>query len=334
MPSKLLTTLTLALACSFGLTLPGASGAQAEPGGQSLERERESLSFDDQVAVAWTLVPVVVRSERGYVTNLDRDDFRLFVDDQQVEITELDRGEDAPVSLVFLQDLSGSMANSGKLEASQRAVRTFLEHSRPEDEVAVASFAGERLRVDVPFTGEMETVEETLETWRGYGTTALHDAVSFLPQISDGGRYGNRVAILITDGQDNASNLDPSEAVEIVRRARLPVYVFGLGVGGAFRRETGEEAGDYRYEDLLRELAERTGGRYYDVENPGEIDQAVEGILDDLRLRYVLAVTTASQGPRTFHPIRVEIRRPGRFTLTHRSGYHGTSPTARRGGRR
>lgn len=327
----------MTLVSALGGAFHGAFGAQQETQApaetRDLEGDRQDLSFDDELAVTWTLVPVVVRSQRGYVSDLDRDDFRLFVDGERVEITELDRGEDAPVSLVFLQDLSGSMANSGKLEASRRAVRAFLEASRPHDEVAVASFAGERLRVDVPFTEETETVEEILETWNGYGTTALHDAVSFLPQISDGGRYGNRVAILITDGQDNASNLDPTEALEIVRRARLPVYVFGLGVGGAFRRAEGEDAGDYRYEDLLRELAERTGGRYHDVENPGQIDQAVEGILDDLRLRYVLAVTTASQGPRTFRPIRVEIRRPGRFTLTHRSGYHGTSPTVR-GGRR
>ena len=306
---------------------PSPLAAQESGAARSLEATEGDLSFDEALDVAWTLVPVVVRSRTGYVTDLAPRDFTLFIDGRRVAIDEVDRGHEAPVSLVFLQDLSGSMANSGKLDASRRAIRVFLERGRPGDEVALASFAGGRLAVEVPFTGEMEAVEDALELWEGYGTTALHDAVSWLPEISAGGRYGNRVAILVTDGQDNASTVPPDEALEVVRRARLPVYVFGLGIGGGFRERPGEEAADYRYEDLLRALAEQSGGRYFDVDNPAEIEAAVGSILDDLRLRYVLAVATPADGPRTFHPVRVEIDRPGRFWLIHRSGYHGTAPS-------
>jgi VWFA-related protein len=300
-------------------------------------------------------VPVVVLTDDGYARGLGRDDFRLWVDGRRVPIRELDLGSDAPLSVVWLQDLSGSMANAGKLEASRRAFGAFLDDTRPGDEISVASFAGGRVQVEVPFTDAIQTLREALGAWRGYGTTALHDAASLLPELSSEGSRGKRVAVLVTDGQDNASRISPAEAVELVRHARLPVYVIGLSASGA--RSNGENGEVYRYADLLRSLAEGTGGRYFELATSGlgepdgeaadratpnerrrrrdqlaRIDETVAGILDDLRSRYILALTTEGEGDKAYHRFRVEVVERGRASrhssLIHRRGYWGTEPTA------
>lgn len=319
MPRALRAAVLPALAAALVSLL--ASSLPAEP----QEEERGVAAFDERVSVSWVLVPVVVRARQGHVQGLGRDDFRLFIDGRRTAVDELDLGEDVPLAVVYLQDLSGSMANAGKLEASRRAFRTLLERFRDGDQAALATFAGDRLRIEVPFTGERAVLAEAADLWEGYGTTAIHDAVSLLPEISEEGRSGRRVAILVTDGQDNASALEPEEAVRIVRSARLPVYVLGLtaGRGSAASRDDG-----YRYGDLLRRLAERTGGRYFEAASGEEAAEAVATLVEDLRRRYVLAVATAGEGPQAYREIRVEIALSYRHTLTYRRGYFGTAPIA------
>lgn len=325
--------------------LPGALAAQeAEADIPSTSTpaaaapERPASTFTEQVSVSWVLVPVVVRSSRGYAKGLDRDDFRLWVDDRRVPIEELDLGSDAPLSVVWLQDLSGSMANSGKLATSRLAFGRFVGGARAGDEIAVASFAGDEIRVEVPFTDDVETLRESVATWEGYGTTALHDAVSLLPDISAEAERGKRVAVLVTDGLDNASRLTPEQSLDLVRRARLPVYVLGLTATDAQPEGYAEEEDVYRYGDLLRSLAEATGGRYFEIVTAESADpekivsETLSEILDDLRLRYILALTTAASGEKSYHRFRVEVLRHGRTgrrgTLTYRRGYWGPDPSA------
>jgi VWFA-related protein len=314
------------LALLLGLFAPAAPAAASAPMPQP-PPDQGVASFDESVAVSWVLVPVVVRGSQGHVEGLGREDFRLSIDGRPAPIDELDLGEEVPLSVVYLQDLSGSIANAGKLEASRRAFGELLARLRSGDQVALATFAGERLRVETPFTGERDALEEAMELWEGYGTTALHDAVALLPDISQQGRSGQRVAVLVTDGQDNASALDPAAAVAVVRGSSLPVYVLGLTAG---RSGPGDDPETYRYADLLTSLAERTGGRYFEVDGADAAAEAVATLVEDLRRRYVLAVATAGDGPRSYHEIRVEAVLPYRHTLTYRKGYHGTAPVPRR----
>jgi hypothetical protein len=148
------------------------------------EQADPSLGYQMEVSVDYVLVPVVVRSPNGYVQDLEVDDFRLFVDDQPVPITSFERGVNAPISVMFLQDLSGSMANGLKIGLSRRTIHRFLTVRRPADLFALASFAHGRTEVDVPFTSDLEQLHGAMDSWAPYGTTALHDAVSWLPEMT------------------------------------------------------------------------------------------------------------------------------------------------------
>jgi VWFA-related protein len=279
-------------------------------------------SFTEEVSVGYVLVPLVVRSGAGYADRLDQDDFRLLVDGKAVKIDSFERRADAPASIVFLQDVSGSMEGSS-LEASRQVVRFFLDKAMQGDEFAIATFAGGGGEVDVPFTSDLGALREAVSGWKGYGTTALHDAVAWVPSISSEGHNPKRFALLVTDGMDNASRITPEQARDVVRRAQLPVYVIGLGSGSPYElTDQGEKM--YRYADVLSLLAATTGGRYYAISHAGDLPRALAAILDDLRHQYVLGFPTG-EGKSRQRDVKVEVK-SGDRTVLFRRGYKGPPP--------
>lgn len=305
-------TRLLALTTSLQLAGPAVAGEQPL-----------ALTFHDESSVAWVLVPVVVRDPAGYVKGLEAGDFELWVDERQTPFESFERELDAPMSLVYLQDLSGSMASGGKLEASREALSFFLERARPGDEFALATFASGSTRVEVPFTPDVSVLDEARALWRAWGTTALHDAVAWLPDIHTGSQHLKRAAILVSDGVDNASTITPEAARAMLHEARLPVFVLGLE---ALHRTPAEPAGEtFSYARLLAQLAAASGGRYYEINDPDDLKEACLSIADELRHQYVLGFRTRGEGPADVHRLRVRVRGKG-LTIAHRPAYRGTPP--------
>jgi len=295
--------------------------------GRDTQEPAAPPTFESEVSVGYVYVPVVVRSPDGYVNDLEQRDFKLQVDGRPAAIETFETGATAPVSVIFLQDLSGSMANGGKLENSREAVDYFLQQARTGDEFALAWFAGEIFEIDVPFTSDVGAAREAMAAWEAYGTTALQNAVAELPRITVGRGGLKRAALLFTDGIDNASTIPPEQARELVRQAELPVYVLGFDSGSAYeRREAGGKV--YRFADMLNLLASLTGGRYYPIRGPSELQAACAAILEDLRHQYVLGFSTGGTGPARDHRLRVEVAGRGKRVLSFRRSYRGTAPAA------
>jgi VWFA-related protein len=295
-------------------------------------KDQPPASFGEEVSVGYVLVPVVVRSGAGYVKNLEQDDFNVLVDGKRAAVESFEKRADAPASVVVFQDVSGSMENGSKLELSRDVVRFFLSKALPGDELALASFASGETQIDVPFTSDLAAVREAIEGWKAYGTTALHDAVAHVPQISLEGRNPKRFAVLVTDGVDNASRLTPEQARLVVQQAQLPTYVLGMGSGKPYDLSP-EGKRIYRYADVLNMLALGTGGRYYSISGPEELQTALTAILDDVRHQYVLGFDTGD-GAVKFRTLKVEVKEQEKNlrTIVFRRGYKGTPPAGSRAG--
>ena len=303
------------------------AGSQARLAGET-PAEQSTPTFSDELQVSWILVPVIVKGPSGYLNGLNREEFDLKVDGHSVRFPDFEPRGEAPWSLVFLQDLSGSMGVGGRLEASHEAIDYFLDAARPGDEFALATFAGEDTNIDVPFTEDLEALRESVASWEGYGKTALHDAVALLPRISGDSRNVKRATVLITDGVDNASTISAAQARDIVRQAQLPVYVFGLESGNPYAVEKpGEEI--YRYADMLNLLARLTGGRYFAIASPDDMKEACASVADDLRYQYVLGFETQATGKNAFRAIQVEVRNKKAKQVLSRKGYQGLPPAAK-----
>lgn len=288
-----------------------------------------SSGFQDRVSVAYILVPVVARSSRGYVQNLVAEDFQLQVDGKSVTFESFEVGATAPVSVLFLQDLSGSMANAGKLSLSRLAIGQLLNGARTGDQYALATFADGNLELSLPYSENPDSLDNAMALWRPYGVTGLHDAVSRLPELTRGRQSAKRAAILITDGADNASELTPSEARRRVRQAELPVYVLGLSTGSpADLDREGKKL--HRYADILNLLAHLTGGQYFWVSNRDDAVGAARTIAADLRHQYVLGFSTTDTGTSQYREIEVSTRKR-KVRLTFRRGYEGPAPRLQAG---
>jgi Ca-activated chloride channel family protein len=321
-------SLVRCLAAAFLLllstALASAEGLQTSAGPPPAEQ-----GFGTEVSVGYVLVPVIVRAPRGgYANHLKPKDFTLKVDGRKVAIESFETRAEAPASVVFLQDLSGSMGSSGHLAQSREIVRYFIDRALPGDEFAIATFAGGERHVEVPFTADRDALRAAVARWEPYGTTALHDAVAWLPEISLAGRKPKRFAILVTDGVDNASAITPMEAREIVRAAQLPVYVLGLGTGDPFTLAAGGQK-LYRYADVLNLLAYETGGRYYPLASEEDLRKALAAIAEDLRHEYVLGFSTGEGGSR-YREIEVDVGR--NRSVLFRRGYKGPPPNGIAGG--
>ena len=169
-----------------------------------------------------------------------------------------------------------------------------------------------------------------MQAWTAYGTTALHDAVWRLPETVRGLESVKKAAILITDGVDNASRLTPTEARRRVRRAELPVYVLGLSGNTP---QNGENPGSvsFRNADLLRLLAQETGGAYYSLTDPRQLARTSAAIARQLRHQYVLGFSTSGSGGEEYHGLDAEVtagkkKRRGEYRLALRHGYVGSPP--------
>jgi VWFA-related protein len=300
-----------------------ATPAATAPPASNVSGEEAAATFGEVYSVETILVPVAVRGERAG-ERLGKDRFTLSVDGKPIKIESFESDTTAPLSLVVLQDLSGSMAEPGKMEISREMLQCFLDTARKGDELSLATFAMGKTEVDVPLTGDVEPIREAMGLWEPWGTTGLYDAVGMLPEISIGSS-GKRAALLVTDGVDNVSTLSPVEAEKLVQSADLPVYVIALS---SHDPKTATDPNTLRYADLLAKLAEHTGGRYYDLDAPAQARRTCASILGELRHQYLLGFSLSGSGPSAYHPIRVELRGAGRHvSLIHRRGYRGTAPS-------
>lgn len=280
--------------------------------------------FSGQVSVGYVLIPVIARTKVGYADRLDLKDFKVTVDGKPVPIESFDEGGTAPVTLLVLQDLSGSIANAGKLSLSRFAVERLLINNQPGDQYAVASFANGQLGVDVPYTEDVGEIEQAINEWSPSGITALHDAVYGLPELSQTVQSARRAAIVITDGADNASEIEPRVARQKVREAELPVYVLGLSTGSPEILDyTGKKL--HRYADVLNLLAHQTGGKYFWISSPNDVVRACASISSDLRHQYVLGFSTSDTGESRYREIEVSAKK-NKVQLSFRRGYSGRAP--------
>lgn len=299
-----------------------------EPPPQSAEAEPDSegTAFQGSVSVGYVLVPVVVRARAGFADRLEKSDFELRVDGRIAAIESFESGADAPIGVLFLQDLSGSMGVAPKLQRSRTLIECILEQRRAGDEFAVASFSDEQLFVEVPFPGSAEAIGEVTSIWRGYGRTALHDAVAWLPDIVHSQSSPRRAVVLITDGVDNASEVGPQAARDEIRQAEVPVHVVGLETG-SFETLRPEGGKMYRLADMLNLIGWATGGGYHPIAGPADLNAACSSIVDDLRHQYILGFSTSEESTPARHQLEVSLSgKSQKMRIDHRRSYQGTLP--------
>lgn len=298
--------------------VPSTRGAGAIGAGEI--HGRQELHYDEQQSVRLVQLPVAVTTSRGRaVTGLTAEDFRVFEDSIPQELKYFATRDDGPVSVAFLLDVSGSMRALDKLERAKRAIRVIVGSLRPEDRLGLIGFADEQVAWITEFTANREEFLARLEVQRGFGRTALYDAVAAAPGLVAGESAGRKAIVLITDGIDNASTVSLFASMRLARSVEVPIYAVGFSNLPAAIREAESSGTMLR---VLQMLAEETGGVLFTVHDEGELVRAAQRIEQELRTTYVIGYfSTQTNWDGRFRRVRVETVRGDGHVRT-RQGYY------------
>jgi Ca-activated chloride channel family protein len=196
------------------------------------------------------------------------------------------------VDIVLALDASGSMKAEdfqprNRLEVAKQAAIDFVEE-RTSDRLGLVTFAGQAV-TQAPLTLDHEAVESSIARIEIGGLadgtaigTALATAVNRL-RVSDA---KSKVVILLTDGVNNAGQIDPLTAAETAQALGVRVYTVGVGTTGEAPYLLDDPRFGRRYvrvvvridEDILREIARRTGGQYFRATDPEALTRVYAAI--------------------------------------------------------
>jgi len=272
-----------------------------------------------RTSVDLVLVPVSITDDLNRpVVGLGQSNFQLFENKRPQEIKNFS-SEDTPVSIGILVDTSGSM--SYKLDRAREAVVQFCEEANPQDEFFLITFADEP-RLVTDFTSHVEDVANDLLTLRSKGQTSLLDAMYLAIRQMRSARYPRKALLIISDGGDNHSRYTEHDLKSAIRESDVTVYAVGTYERWVPTQE--ELLGP----ELLRSLAESTGGLAFSLNNANEMPSVTRAIGDRLRHQYVLAYEPqAAAHDGKWHKISVKLRLPKKFVFLHvsaRPGYYAT----------
>jgi len=209
-------------------TLAAAAAMVAAPGAQ--QQGDEGFRFKSGVELV-NVTATVSDQDGHFVSGLTKDDFKVFDDGEEQEITNFSN-ERVPVSLGILLDTSGSMTPD-KMSSARTAIDRFIyDLLGKDDELFFMQFAS------VPdllqgWTYDRRLISRAVGEVLPVGGTAMYDAIERALPIAADGRNQKKALLVISDGNDTNSRMSVGELRNLIRESEVLVYA--LGVDGTMR---------------------------------------------------------------------------------------------------
>lgn len=203
--------------------------------------------------------------------------------------------EDAPVDgkgidIAMVLDVSGSMQSvdfePNRLAVALNTIESFI-NERPQDRISLVIFAGTAY-TRIPLTLDHDIIRQSLKE---VGTESVNeDGTAIGMAISVGlnrlkkSDATSRIMVLVTDGDNNAGAINPNTASELAKELGVKIYTIGVGtdqtiipvqVFGQIRYQQAEGGLD---EELLKQIADITGGQYYRARDAKALSQVFDTI--------------------------------------------------------
>ena len=212
-----------------------------------------------------------------------------------------------PTDVVFMLDISPSMfardMDPTRLGRAEQIVQQFLVNKLPEDRYALVGFNYNSLilsyltrdpqGVVVYFDYLNGTTEPGVGTNEGGALTAALRVIDADDRLEPQNKQRRRIFVLISDGDDIIGQWQ--DAVATISSRRIKVHSFGLGSStgapfplilapdGQIDMYATDSAGDRLISKAqsrtLRDIADRTGGRFFHGEDDGQVQTAIDDIL-------------------------------------------------------
>jgi Ca-activated chloride channel family protein len=163
--------------------------------------------------------------------------------------------------IALILDASGSMRQNGKFRAVKEIVTNFIK-KRKNDKIGLTIFA-DFAYVAVPLTYDKKSLLRLLSKIdvgiAGLQRTALYEALFLSTRLFKNSKAKEKIAILLTDGMDNTNSIPLNVAINTAKKYGIRVYTIGVGSGRDFNPQ------------VLQEIANQTGGKYYNAQSKQEL---------------------------------------------------------------
>jgi Ca-activated chloride channel family protein len=236
-----------------------------------------------RVDVNLVLVPVTVVDPLNHpVIDLPRQEFSLFEGGKPQTIQYFSH-EDAPISIAFVLDFSGSMNN--KIEFVKQGLEEFFDSANPEDDYYVITVSDQpRLVADA--SQSTNTILAQLATIEPKGMTSLYDGIYLGVNKLRSSRYKRRAMVIISDGGDNRSRYTLKEIKSVVAESDVLTYSIGIfdDVPIPLFKSVEERWGRKWLDDVTR----ISGGRNIAADDRRRIPQIAGIISREMRSQYII----------------------------------------------
>lgn len=189
--------------------------------------------------------------------------------------TKMDRVDTEGIDIVLAMDVSTSMLardfTPDRISAAKDIAIEFISQ-RPSDRIGIVVFAGESY-TQCPLTTDRATLinlMKEIETGLIEDGTAIGNGLATAVARMQNSDAKSRVVILLTDGVNNRGEITPQTAADIAKTYGVRVYTIGVGANGTapypVMTPWGVQMQNVEVEideDLLKNIAETTGGRYF-----------------------------------------------------------------------
>jgi Ca-activated chloride channel family protein len=248
----------------------GVSGSDGFAGANKTFRQRiRHLPFVLRMLTVALIIIILARPQ----TSFDRSDFKV-----------------EGIDMLLAMDISGSMLaedfKPNRLDASKEVAMNFID-GRPNDRIGLVIFSSEAF-MQCPLTIDHTRLKSLFSSVKSgviADGTAIGDGLGLSVYHIRKSEAISKVVILLTDGINNTGSMDPMTAAEIAKKFGVRVYTIGVGTKGMapypFQTNYGIQYQNIEVqidEDLLRNIAQTTGGEYFRATDKQKLDEIYKQI--------------------------------------------------------
>ena len=266
------------------------------------------------------------------VSGLTKDDFEIFDDGVRQTIAHFSKGEDLPLSLGLIADVSGSQEHF--IKQHRHDIGEFLKAvMKPRDQAFLVCF-GNRIRLGSDLSNDRADLLEGLDRCtkpkdrssipelgpkeRRILGTAFYDALYYgITEKLVSAEGARKALVIFSDGEDNSSATDMMTAIETAQKFDAVLFAMRYTESGHGGVLNGRNKYGIR---VMERISRETGGADFDAGEHG-MKEFFRKIEEDLRSSYQIGYYSSSTSDGTFHKIRIRPVNPN-LTVRAKTGYY------------
>jgi VWFA-related protein len=297
---------------------PQSTPQQPAPDGQAPNQDQPITTIKVQVNEV-NIVFTVTDKKGRFVTGLKRENFGLLDDGRPPEaVLRFMQQTNLPLRVGIMLDTSSSIRQRFQFEQDS-AIEFLLQVLHRNDRAFIEGF-DIQTDIEQDFTNNIDLLNQGIRKLRPGGGTALFDALyktcrDQMLTLKEEGAV-RRALILVSDGDDNYSRSQESDAIKMCQRANTIVYTISTNISPS--RDKGDE--------VLRAISEATGGQAFYPTRIEDVATGFHNIEEELRSQYLLVYRPAQlKQDGSFRTIYLQALDP-RYKVRAQKGYFSPRP--------